>query len=182
MVIEHKLNHVVEGLGKLISQYAGKPNIEAVLTSYLNQIQELEDVLYDLMILRWIDNAEGAQLDGFGQIVDEPRLGKNDTIYKLALKAKRSVIMSQGTPNDILDTGRTLLPVIDIEIIESYPAYFTLYLSGDFGGVDWFTVKEMISASKPIGVGYEITAAVDDPFTFDDPVLSWDQSYWSGVI
>ena len=41
---------VSEGLARLLSQFRGKPNITAVLQSYLIQVQEIEDMFFELLI------------------------------------------------------------------------------------------------------------------------------------
>ena len=57
----------------LLGQFAGKPVFEAFLTAIGGELNELEQMFTDLRDKRWIDTAEGAQLDGIGEIVNQNR-------------------------------------------------------------------------------------------------------------
>lgn len=63
---------------KLISllpaQFRDKPVIEAILKAKARQMDELDQVYDDLKNKRWIDNAEGAQLDRCGGIAGQSRI------------------------------------------------------------------------------------------------------------
>lgn len=103
-----RIDHTATGLSLLISQYADKPKIAALLTSYLDRVQTIEDGLLDVysMVLN-IDSAVGAQLDIVGTILNEPRAGAPDFIYRRKLKTKVLVIRSQGTVEDLIEIIRT---------------------------------------------------------------------------
>ncbi len=80
--------HVSQGLKRLLVQFQGQPNFAGQLRSFLLQVQELEQVFFDLRVQRYVDNAVGAQLDGIGRVVGETRKGKNDTDYRTAIKGR----------------------------------------------------------------------------------------------
>ena len=62
--------HVAQGLGRLLRQFQGQPNIEGQLQSFLVQVQELESMFIALVFERYVDSAVGAQLDGIGRVVN----------------------------------------------------------------------------------------------------------------
>lgn len=101
------INHVTTGLALLISQYKDQPNIEALLTAYLNQVQVVEagiiQVYNDVLSL---DTSIGVQLDICGSILDEARSGDGDNIYRRRLKTKVQVIRSEGTVEDLIGIAR----------------------------------------------------------------------------
>lgn len=66
----------------LISQFQGRPNIEAVLSAVGDELDEIYAVLDDLRTRRWIDTASGKQLDGLGEIVGQDRRIAN-SVYTL---------------------------------------------------------------------------------------------------
>ncbi len=103
MTLTHKLTHVADGLAHLAYQFQDLPHFEAILTAWLNRIQEIEDVLWELIDERTIDAAVGVQLDGIGAIVGEPRLGKTDDEYRLFIKARRLVNLSSGTVPELIE-------------------------------------------------------------------------------
>lgn len=63
---------------RLLWQYRDKPNILALIRSYLTEFDEISDVLTALQTRLDIDASIGAQLDGIGEIVGQPRPG---TVY-----------------------------------------------------------------------------------------------------
>lgn len=63
---------------KLISllpaQFRNKPVLEAILKAKARQMDELDQVYADLGSKRWIDDAEGTQLDKCGEIAGQSRI------------------------------------------------------------------------------------------------------------
>lgn len=57
----------------LIGQFKDKQVLGAILEALGEEMDELEQVFADLRDKRWIDTGEGAQLDGIGTIVNQPR-------------------------------------------------------------------------------------------------------------
>jgi hypothetical protein len=53
--------------------YGDKPVLRALLTALGEEMNEFNQVVNDLKTKRWIDTAEGVQLDGIGEIVDRDR-------------------------------------------------------------------------------------------------------------
>jgi hypothetical protein len=53
--------------------YGDKPVLRALLTALGEEMNEFNQVVNDLKTKRWINTAEGVQLDGIGQIVDRNR-------------------------------------------------------------------------------------------------------------
>lgn len=57
----------------IIEQFKGKPNIQAVLSAFERQLQEVYDFYDDLRDLRTVSASIGKQLDGIGDIVELTR-------------------------------------------------------------------------------------------------------------
>ena len=53
--------------------YGDKPVLRAILTALGAEMDELNQAVNDIENKRWIDTAEGVQLDGIGEIVDRSR-------------------------------------------------------------------------------------------------------------
>jgi len=120
-------NRLEQALAKILTQFKGLPVMEGVIASYMEQIQELENVFIDLLLLRTLDNAEGAQLDGIGDIVGEPRLGRNDTDYKAAISGRIKINRQHSRIEDIL-TAMTLTLDEPYELTEYPNAKFIVRL------------------------------------------------------
>ncbi len=103
-------SHVAKGLGLLIEQFKDKPKIQSLLRGWLQQVQILECVFLDeLFLLRWLNAAEGVQLDLIGTIVREPRKGRGDADYHQALTVRILINNSSGQHEEILAIARLLL-------------------------------------------------------------------------
>jgi hypothetical protein len=79
-------DHVDQALARLIQQYKEKPNLAALITAFVDQIQDLEDAIFDLDEGRQFFNgttypAVGDQLDGIGALVGARRNGLDDATY-----------------------------------------------------------------------------------------------------
>lgn len=107
------LTTVAAGLARLISQFQAKPVLTAELTAFLSRLQELEDVLWQIILGRSVKAltspggvtlapAVGAQLDILGKLVGAPRAGLSDADYLIALTAQIYVNRSSGLPEDYL--------------------------------------------------------------------------------
>ena len=96
--------HQQDARDRLIEQYKEKSNIIGILDSETRQYQDLEDVLFSMFLNRFVDNAEGEQLDKFGTIVDLARQGFDDDFYRILLKFKIGQNVSSGEPERIIST------------------------------------------------------------------------------
>lgn len=67
-------DHPGTGWGRWLSQFEGKPKLEALVRALLKPAQGIQGALRDLFDRRWLDAAEGRQLDGIGEIVGLPRV------------------------------------------------------------------------------------------------------------
>ena len=57
----------------LIGQFQGKQILQAIIEALGEELNELEQAFSDLREKRWIDTAEGVQLDGIGTIINQSR-------------------------------------------------------------------------------------------------------------
>ena len=96
------LDRIAQTTRDLLAQFAGQPNMEAIMASYGVQFQELEDMFWDLYLLQALANAEGEQLNQLGIIVDEPRSGKDDDNYRAAIYGRIALNRSHGRTEDII--------------------------------------------------------------------------------
>jgi hypothetical protein len=130
-------DHIDQAQGLLIDQYAERPRLAAFLASFSARCQEAEDMLWDVLWKRLIDNAEGHQLDMIGKIVGEPRRDRADNIYRLFVLARIRINWSQGTPNDVIDVvGLVQGSANSFRYREVYPASLEVVFDNDFVETD----------------------------------------------
>jgi hypothetical protein len=145
-----------DGVALLIGQYKNKPRLEALLRSYLAPFQELENVIWDVLTGRLIDNAVGKQLDVLGKIAGQPRLGYDDSTYRLYISAKALVNRSRGRCGDILGIVTLLLGSFTYSFLDLYPGSFVIETDGpvDAGTVSRAkAIADLIARARTAGVG-----------------------------
>jgi hypothetical protein len=166
---------VTMGLKKLLVQYAKAPNIQAVLTIFLTQVQNAENAWWQLYTLRSLQNAVGAQLDGIGTILGLSRGGMDDDTYRGALFIRIAELNSQGTPEELIQIFKILTGATEVIFAEIGIACFiiqgTLTLAQEEDlPFDPDQVFEAILQAKPAGVGFGLVLSADPYFGFDgDP-------------
>ena len=154
----HVTNHVERGLSRLISQYRGKPRIEGLLTSYLEEIQELSDQMWLVILSRMVDYAEGYHLRVIGKIVGQVWKSEDDARYRTLVRARIAVNHSSGTVNDMLRIAK-LLTGHKAELIELFHATMLIDVGQDpFGD----TTADMLHEARAGGVALSVQWSDDD--------------------
>ena len=107
-LIEQFTDH--EGrVSRLIEQFKHKPNLEALIRSYLKQVQDLEDALFEIILARNVDTAIGVQLSTIGKIVRQPRTTSDDERFRTAIRARIAINLSDATAEDLIKIAKLLL-------------------------------------------------------------------------
>lgn len=127
--MEQITDHPQRAISRLAEQLRGKPKLEGFIATKANRTQAIEDAMWQLIVLRSVETASGAQLDMLGRIVGQPRNALNDDIYRLHIKAKIRLNATSGTMEEILSIFSLLIPDATLSIIEYFPASFVLRIS-----------------------------------------------------
>lgn len=77
-------------------------NIEKLLGISVAPAQDLENALRQLELYRFVDTAEGVQLDTIGSIVGQDRGGLSDADYRRYIRARVAANKSRGVQEDLL--------------------------------------------------------------------------------
>lgn len=156
MLPSHKTNHVEEAKTFLIEQFKGKPNIEGILSSWVQQFQDLEDVYWQILRGRTIDQAIGVQLDFLGALVGESRKGRNDAEYRAAIQLRIRINRSTGRAVDIYEIVSLMTENFTYQ--EFYPADFLVTVYFPLLA-QYQAVENAIRQAKPAGVGASLVGA-----------------------
>lgn len=154
-------NHVEKGLDLVLSQYRNRPIFLAWLASYLRQVQLLEDATYDVIVSRFLDRATNAQLELIGKIVGEPRLGRDDDLYRIFVAARIRINRSFGRYRDVLDVYNIISSTPKI-LVEMAPARLFLQLL-DVPSIDPVLILGMLRDTKAGGVGLSMISPTAAP-------------------
>lgn len=111
-----------DGLELRITQWQEKPRLEALIAAFLEEVQALEDGVWQIFASRFLDDAEGSQLEAIGRLVGQPRIGDDDEEFRLYIKARIAVNRSHGTADDVMRVADVLLAGTVWEYEELYPA------------------------------------------------------------
>lgn len=160
----------IDPLHRLVQQFRGKPRIETLLRAIAAQTQAISDALEDLRTERWIDTAEGAQLDGLGRILGLARGAWDDEQYRARLRVRIRILLADGTPENIIATLALLANGESVQLIETYPAELRIVLGGAVTPEVEGALRETALSIKPPGVALWLESGgnPDEPeFAFD---------------
>lgn len=88
----------------------GDSNTQKAIRALLSPAPDLVIAMHQVLTLRSVDNALGAQLDVLGRIVGRPRNGiTDDEVYRRLVRAQISANKSDGTNADILTIARLVV-------------------------------------------------------------------------
>lgn len=157
---------ITTALSRLTNQFSESPKLRAMVSA---MVQPLQDALADIEQLRtdrWPSTAIGAQLDGVGHIIGEPRYGRDDDEYRAAIAFRIFVNVSKATPSDLIQGLRTLTRADEIQYIEQYPATAMLFTGGPTVPAGLQETMQDLAPAASSDVQIMVNYAQDPPFRF----------------
>lgn len=179
MSSDYKTDYRSEALDRLLSTLKGDDTIDAWIASYVDRVQEFEDAAHPMLFQRDVDVAEGAQLDGLGVIVGEPRGGRDDTIYRIFLRCRIIVNNSRSRAKDLIDvvTARSGFTESfgNVDFDEYYPR--TIYIRAKNLKEEYpDVVAGLLNEARPAGYTlfyiYSLQSNNDNVFRFSSGATS----------
>jgi hypothetical protein len=176
-----------------VEQFKGKPNIEAYQEALARQLSELHEFFDGLNTLRWLQSAEGVQLDGIGDIVVLSRLDAivisrqadmnvpmDDETYRLFLAWKISLNTTNCTHTDRYRALKMFWNKTPIYYSENPERPATIFLTiPDF--TPETAVFRITSMIKAAGVALHFTFKADVTVTdYDAGAVS--ETIWEFII
>lgn len=107
--LERILDLCGESLDLLLPQYEKSTRLQALICSFLDAVDKIDEALIALYQTTDPDLAPGKHLDRLGRIVGEDREGRLDPLYALGIKTRILINRSQGRINDLAGIARTFL-------------------------------------------------------------------------
>jgi hypothetical protein len=138
-------------------------------------VQELETALGELATVLDINASTGQQLDNIGELVGQPREGRSDADYRAAIRSKIATNVSSGTPDEVIETFKTLTGSTSVVYREEFPAGFSLYGDGTLPD----GILEAIDDAAPAAVGIGI---LDDLIWDDGDDVEWDDGTTAVIV
>ena len=161
----------------MLSQFSDKPRFQAMIKNVAARVQEAECVAWDMILDMFLPNAEGVNLDLYGKIVGQDRLGLDDDEYRNLIYAR---IISNNSHGEIWRVirifwsilGGNLDPTVKVEYSPLYPAGFQLQgFVPSMPSASLINILEKwLNGAIPSGVGlYTATIAPTPFFAFGMP-------------
>ena len=123
--------------------------------------------------MRYLNTAQGVQLDGLGQILGLERTpGESDASYREALQFQIFVNQSHGTPEEVIKILKFLTDATKVWYSEVYPAAYQMATNGLIFPPNPSDLVAAIQNVSPAGVHFlALTATYNtNPFVFSgDP-------------
>jgi hypothetical protein len=150
--------HEHKAPARLIERWKTKEVFRALQRSYLPEIREIENMLWLVWVSRFVDYAQDAQLDLLGRIVGELRQGRNDTNYRLRIKARVLINKSFGRVDDIALMLQTI-ETSAARIVEMAPASLRVDFDEPLQGNASLTeIAQLVRECRAAGVGASVVA------------------------
>lgn len=173
MALTKKTDHVTEAQGNFIEQFKGKTNLDALMAAWVQQVQDLEDALFEIRDETNIDNAVGVQLDVLGRIVGVDREGRTDADFRVAINARIGLNIGSGTIEEILEQI-VALGATNIEFLDVYPAAFDIEINDAV--TNGSEIANVVNDAKPAAVRASVTwHESTNPFLFGVSGQGFDQ-------
>jgi len=178
--LEQIADYAVEAELRPLSQYQGKPRLLALILSYVNRCQELENAAWDVILKRMIDNAQDAQLDTIGEIVGQLRNGQTDSVYRIYITARIRINRSHGHTTDIIDVLQ-LIESAAFSYTEFYPCTVWLEYTEPAATAPAVLI-DLAKLAAPSGVQlFLIETTEDDGLEFGDDTIGGEVDATHGL-
>jgi hypothetical protein len=154
---------------------------------FVRQLQYAEDAVSDMRNKLILKDAVGAQLDGFGEIVNEPRDGRDDAEYKDALYFRMFLNAGHGEPDLLIEALTRLTQSANVSYTEIHPA--KVYMTFD-GTIMPTRLAQQMQSLCPAGVDIYVNQGFSDGFIMasetyippDEEGLGFDDGKFSGLV
>jgi len=173
--VDNYLNWLRKLQDDLIEQFRGQPKIAIFQKAVARQLEELYAFYYQLYVLQWLDKAEGAQLDGIGNIVDLSRtdaliwanmaglnVPMDDALYRMYLWFKIFLNTSEGTYADIVRTLEMFWPETSFFYSEYIDIPATMFFTSESLPLNTdLRILRIVTRVKAAGVALKFIMQVD---------------------
>jgi hypothetical protein len=149
-----------------IQLFKDKTNFIKIQDILADQVQDIEDAIFEFIDEFNLDNAIGAQLDVIGRWVDISREGRNDSDYRDIIKTKIVINSGSGEHEIIIELVTGIFGANKVQLLYLGNANLQVWADISLTTDNYKQLLETIMA----GVGLILVAGSGNPFVFfDDP-------------
>lgn len=152
----------------LTERFRDKPVIGGFVRAITGPFDSLEQAVFDTLEGRALGapGCSGVWLDSLGAIAGEPRNGRADEAYLVAIKVRVRVNRSKGRAIDIIEVAKLLDPTATYT--EDYPLAWTVAIYGTPHGGDYIRLLTQAKANTSYGVLETSTCPEEEVAKFAD--------------
>ena len=116
-------DHAPRAATRFLEQFRNKRNLQALLKSYTDQIQALENATWEILENSNLREGRGVILNAIGRVVGRPRAGLADSDYLRAIRTQIRINRSSGRAKDVIQVAQLSFPDgLAFTYSEGYPA------------------------------------------------------------
>lgn len=130
-MIPVKKDLVDSGVNLLLHQFQDKPNLKGFFSTFLKDLDNINQDTFTLVGQFNVDDATGVYLENIGSLVGEERGEDNDDEYRNRIKIRILINNSKGSPNEILEIVSQVTETDNVRLWEHYPLFVMLYTDGN---------------------------------------------------
>lgn len=178
MSLSQNTDHVAEAKARLVAPFRGKPKIEGLLEAYIQAVQDLEDVMWDVLSIRTIDGADLPRLIVIGKLIGQPRHGFATELYRTVIKARALANRSEGTGPDI---GKVLTQLLGAGAFSFHwigPATIMIVQGDQADSEETRAVQQVLPFARAAGVRLWYAIQLDPDTT---QAFVWDDIAGNGT-
>ncbi len=182
MELQYDATHVSDAQDKLLEQYKGNPDPEAVMAALGAETQALEDALWSIRTMTSLDTAVGSALDDIGTLVGYPRDTTDDDVYRLEIRAKIVKNVSEGDAEALIAVFKDMTDASLVIFQDNYPAGFRMSSNGTIpesllnANLIYKLIKDTAGAGMRVGW---LVLAPAQPFMYAGPLQTQGAGYGS---
>lgn len=186
MALQQRTKISAEAIQKAVPALWGKPRWAALLISYTEEIQELENAIFSVIDSRLLDNATGSLLRVLGKIVGAKDYGYDDETLRAVIRARIRSNVSLGRLKDIREVAELLAPGSPYTICDGLVSgSVVLRWLDDSMTLMGRGLALVLKDARAGGVRLEMTRYLQtEILTYQstegvsDPELGWDSGYY----
>ena len=119
------IDHISEGLGRVIYQYRSKPKLMTYIACLLDQVQCLDDAAEQVFEAFCFDNAVAQRLRVLGDLVGQEPSGLGDDAFRTLIRARIRANRSEGKIGDLCSIADLLLSGYTYQATPGVVEFFT---------------------------------------------------------
>jgi hypothetical protein len=173
-MISHITDHVARTLANLPSRFSIAARLRALVTILATECQTLEDTLWDLISDRMLSTAAGVQLDAYGELVGQVRLGGfTDDEYRRLISVRIRANKTSGQVEDVIQIMSMLLAPFAVGVgsdVHYWPLPPAAY------GLEW--VRDTYSSAAVVAMLPAFVVAITGAGIGVDELVEALPGYW----